>query len=550
MRITLLIISIFLFIGCARQNSPTGGDKDIDPPIVLSAEPPFLSTRFSESQFTLEFDEYIEVKNLTEQLVISPPLKSPPDYTLRGKKLVLSWEESLKPNTTYQFNFGNAVADITEGNTAANMLYVFSTGAYIDSLSIEGKVLYAKDNQPAPDVAVMLYVNDSDSLPYTTRPDFFGFTDESGMFRINFLPQGDFKIFALKEESGNYLYDGPPEEIGFLPQRISSQVDDSLFTVLTLPLFVEKDTVQYLVSSENRDYGFHQVIFNLPAKNPEVSFWDVEREMELKAISFLSERRDTLTSWITFEDDEPIPEEIRIITKDLSEFADTTFWYPETDPEYRAPPKLTITSNLDRNKLNPKDDIRINFSNPIEKIDSTLIILLKDSVPSKPLALRKSISGLNLLLEIEKDRQATYSLVLDEGAVRDVFGVYSDSSYFSFRLEDEEYYGSLTITINDSLIDNKPNPMYELLDEKGKIMRSAKLNLTEGLKFSRMEPGKYGFQITFDRNENGKWDTGNYTKEIQPEERIIYQEPLEIRSNWDLEVDWLPRPEKFDTNPQ
>jgi len=550
LRTTCYIIASILCLGCARQNSPTGGEKDVTPPQVVTTDPPVLSTEFSSSEFSIEFDEYIQVKDLTEQLIISPPLKKNPEYTLKGRTFVLFWEESLRPNTTYQFNFGTAISDITEGNSSSDLIYVFSTGNYIDSLVLEGTIIRAEDNKPVEDVAVMLYRNTADSLPYTTRPDFFGLTNESGNFRIGYLPPGSFKLFALKEESSNYLYDGPPEQLAFLSGTIASQPDDSLIQLLSLPLFTEKDTVQYLLSTENRDYGFHRVIFNLPTKEPSVTFLDTETEEEISAMSLLSESRDTLTSWVTMNEDKPIPEEIQIITEDITGFVDTSFWYPETDPEYRVEPKLKIQSNLGRNKLNPTDDIRLNFSNPIEEVDTSLILLLKDSVATPPKSIKKSVSGLHLFVEIDKDPEARYSLILDEGAVRDIFGVYSDSSFFGFRLEDKEYYGRLSIAINDSLIKDQPKAFYELLNEQGKPLKSGPLKSGEPLEFERMNPGKYGFRLTLDENENGKWDTGNYREGIQPEVRIFYTEPIEIRSNWDLELDWLPAPPLFTTDPR
>lgn len=537
-----------LVLGCARQNNPTGGDKDTVPPQVLKYEPSNLKTGFDASEISIEFDEYIQVKSLNEQLIVSPPLEKNPEYTLRGKSLILFWEEELLENTTYQFNFGNAVSDITESNANRDLVYVFSTGSFIDSLVIGGKVLNASDNAPVEGAAVMLYRETADSLPLTTKPDFFGLTNESGDFTVRYLPEGKFKLFILSEEAPNYLYGGAPEKIGFLKSPIASQQNDTLLEPIILPIFTEEDTLQFIANTESRDYGYYRTVFNLPAKEPNIQFHDVQANREITALSLLSEGRDTLTSWIPFDDESPLPEEIRVITNDDTSLVDTAFWYPEVDPQFREDPQLEITSNLGRKKLNPEEDIRLIFSNPINEVDSSLILLFQDSVPTETYTINRSVSGLQLIVEIEKDRESRYELIVDKGAVKDIYGVFNDSTSFGFQIEDEEYYGNLTISVNDSLIKEKPNPIYELLNEKNQVLKLGRPDQQGRIYFEQLAPGKYGFRITFDANENGEWDTGNYQKSLQPEERIIYNEPIEVRSNWDLEIEWLPVPVGYDVN--
>src|SRR5690606_29480459 len=175
----------------------------------------------------MEFDEYIRVDGYSSQLIVSPPLKKLPEYSLRGKKLIITWSDTLLPNTTYQFNFGQSVVDVNEGNVNTDLVYVFSTGNYIDSLSISGQVVSSTTNVPSQATAVMIYRGEADSLPVTGSPDYFTLTDVEGNFKIKYLPEGDFKIFSLKEESINYIYNGPPEQIGFYDGRVYSSLNDS-----------------------------------------------------------------------------------------------------------------------------------------------------------------------------------------------------------------------------------------------------------------------------------------------------------------------------------
>lgn len=541
MRIFLLF-AVILTLGCAKQNSLTGGEKDITPPQVTSYDPPNLSTNFSGNRFEIEFDEFVQIKNISEQLIVSPFLEEPPEYSLKSKTLIIEWEEELLPNTTYQFNFGTAISDLNESNVNSDLLYVFSTGDLIDSLSISGKVLSAKDNTPIEGASVMLYRGASDSLPKTSLPDFFALTDKEGLFRLRYLPEGEFKLFVLSEESSNYTYDGPPEKIGFIADRISSGIADSTETQVFLAAFTEKDTSQFIAGTQKKDYGFYQAFFNLPTENPEIIFKDVESGMVLPALNLLSTNRDTLTSWIPLYLKETPTEEIEVLIKDGEAIQDTSFWYPEIDPKFREEPKLKITSNLQQKKLDRYDEIKINLSNPLEELDTTLIVILEDSLEIAPQMFKKSVSGLHFFIHLEKKPTSVYQVIMEEGAIKDLYGIYSDSTSFEFKLEEEEFYGDLTVAINDSLIQTDSNPVLKFTNDAGKVIKSLPLGGNNVSVFTNLRPKKYGLQILLDANGNGEWDTGNYSEGIQPEGRIFYPEEIDVRSNWDLEIDWTPAP--------
>jgi hypothetical protein len=531
-----------MMLGCAKQNSLTGGEKDIIPPQVVNYDPPNLSTNFSENRFEIEFDEFIQVKGISEQLIVSPFLAEPPEYSLKSKTLIIEWEEDLLPNTTYQFNFGSAISDLNESNVNSDLLYVFSTGDLIDSLSISGKVLTAADNKAVEGASVMLYRGEADSLPETSPPDFFALTDKEGLFRLRYLPEGDFKLFVLSEESSNYLYDGPPEKIAFVADRISSGIADSTETQVYLAAFTEKDTTQFIAGTEKKDYGFYQAFFNLPTKNPQIVFKEVESGIVLPALNLLNTGRDTLTSWIPLYLKETPIEEIEVLIQDGDAIQDTTFWYPEIDPKFREEPKLKITSNLQQKKLDRYEEIKINLSNPLEELDTTLIVILEDSLEIAPTSFKKSVSGLHFFISLEKKPESVYQVIMNEGAIKDLYGIYSDSTSFEFKLEDEEYYGDLTVTVNDSLMISELNPVFQFTNGGGKVIQSRPLDGNNILEFKDLRPGKYGLQIIFDANGNGEWDTGNYKEGIQPEGRIFYPEEIDVRSNWDLDIDWTPAP--------
>ena len=149
---------------------------------------------------------------------------------------------------------------------------------------------------------------------------------------------------------------------------------------------------------------------------------------------------------------------------------------------------------------------------------------------------------MHFFIHIEKQQESIYEVILNEGAVKDLYGLFNDSTYFKFSLQDDDYYGNLTVSINDSLIKDQPNPIYIFTDSNGKTLVSESIDCREELLFEKLKPGKYGLHLVFDENVNGIWDTGSYRLKVQPEKQIFYNEEIEIRSNWDLEINWTPTP--------
>ena len=487
----------------------------------------------------MEFDEYIRVDGYSSQLIVSPPLKKLPEYSLRGKKLIITWSDTLLPNTTYQFNFGQAVVDVNEGNINTDLVYVFSTGDYIDSLSISGQVVSSKTNAPSEATAVMIYRGEADSLPATGPPDYFTLTDTAGNFKIKYLPEGDFKIFSLKEESINYIYNGPPEQIGFYDGRVYSSLNDSTDLIL-IPAFIEKDTSQYIVSQKETDYGYYEIAFNISTKNPDVQFYDTETDEKLEAISQINTARDTIKSWVILPDRDNFEEAVVYIRDDTT-FADTAFWYIETNPRYREKAELKITSNTTANKLDLEKSLTFDFNNPIVDIDTSLISFLEDSIQIFPDEFKRLNLNRQISVAYPYKASSNYIFRAKPGAFIDVYGIYSDSISILFNLRDSEFYGSLSVAILAADKNNaNENKILQVLNSEGKVIASRTYTTNLETTFTRVIPGKYKIQVIFDENDNGIWDTGVYNKKIQPERLSFYPEEIEVRSNWEFEVEWTP----------
>jgi len=240
---------IFLLYSCANVHSLNGGEKDITAPKDSIYFPLNFSTGFSSTDFSIEFDEYISLNDINNQLIVSPPLNRKPKVIVKKKTLFVTFEDTLIPNTTYIFNFGNGIVDYTESNPAKDLSYVFSTGDKLDSLSISGSCFDAFTNEPMAGVKVMFYNQDIDSFPLTQKPFYFGMTDEKGNFNVPYMKEGDYKLFCLKDENGNYLYD-EEEMMGFKNELITASFADSLQNPITIQMSISEPKLQAIIGIE------------------------------------------------------------------------------------------------------------------------------------------------------------------------------------------------------------------------------------------------------------------------------------------------------------
>ena len=243
----LVVLVSVIIVSCARKGRPDGGPKDEDAPIMMVAKPPYETIHFDKKNIKIEFDEYIVLKDLTKQLVVSPPLKYPPIITPQGtpsKYINIEIVDTLKTNTTYTFNFGNAVQDNNENNKLESFKYVFSTGSYIDSLKIRGSVANAFKKEKLKSIGVLLYRLDStynDSIIYKQKPNYVTSTLDSTNFEFTNLREGKYLLLALKEESKNYLFNSKSDKLGFITDTIYLPKD----TLVLKPIRLFKELQPY-----------------------------------------------------------------------------------------------------------------------------------------------------------------------------------------------------------------------------------------------------------------------------------------------------------------
>lgn len=514
-----ILLGILIF-SCAVQKEPLGGPKDEDPPVLdtLKSSPNY-QTFFNEKEVVLKFDEFIQLKNAFQQVVYSPPMKTKPELVQRGKKLTIKFakEDTLRSNTTYTINFGDAIQDLNENNPLSNFRYVFSTGAVIDSLEISGNVIRDETKEPAEEIFVMLYDDLSDSIVYKEQPYYFAKTDKTGKFIIQNLRSDTFKVFLLEDGNLNLKYD-EGEIIGFLDTFI--MVNDSLPGPLNLHVFEPTPDLEWLDTYNEPfklKFEFNRNPYNLRVSNSSDSIWWKEEVIN-----------DSLILW----HDNTFSSDSFFLYSD-SILLDTFVYNLVTATE--APTTVEPASNnLQRGKLRPGDNLEINFSYPVISIDSSLISL-KDSLPLLNFKCEVDSVDLKKVSIIYPFRFGdTLDLEILPGAITLLNDNFNDTIKQKIIPDNPEAYGLIQLSL-DSL--NMYHQYLLELKEGNTILFSSVINDTKSFThtFRNMTPKAYKVRVVADDNGNGRWDPGDYKLKTQSEEFQVF-ELEKLRENWELEA--------------
>lgn len=573
MRRLLFIFGMLLLFSCAQQVAPTGGPKDETPPQVLEEIPPNLSTEFNSKEIEIAFDEFIQLRSASEQIVISPPILKQPDYQLRRKSIIIKFAESLSPNTTYTINFGEAIRDNNEGNILENYTYVFSTGAHLDSMELKGKVIDVLTGEPEEGALVMLYKNNIDSLPLDTLPDYFTRSDNNGSFHLKNIADQKYKIFALKDENANYKFDVKSEKIGFLdtlvvpfskpkPTPIDSLVTDSIVTdsvktsavksqeKVSIPnyemkMFVEEDTTQFLKKSYCEYFGKLVFIYNRPVGSFNVEMLNPSMKKEWKLVDF-SPTEDTVTVWVT----DVAPEEMKLLVN-ADALTDTVEMTMKERSEYlsatgsgkaasRRQVKFELLASFDpvaNRSPKPNEPLTIIWNHPILELDISRMKLYEDSIrvrydiSTQDRALRK------FDLAYDWKPGMRYQLTILDSSFFDIYQLWNDTTETSFKGTDKDMFGSILVKVSETSIESS---LVELVSSAGRLIGRQASTTVGTLQFNQLDPGKYDLIHISDLNKNGKWDTGKYLEKMQPEPIKTIKKSAEVRANWDLELEWNP----------
>ncbi len=557
----LLILGAMIFShGCANTTTPpSGGPKDTIPPIITAIYPGLGATNIprEKTKLILEFNEYVKVKD-GKSLFLSPPMEKAPKYKLKGKSVVISFEEPLDSGRTYTMDVTNAIVDNNEGNPFPGFTLVFSTGDIVDSMLVTGLVQDCNTLQPLKGATVMLYKDHADSAVFLKRPDAAVKTDDWGFFCLRNIQDTVYRMYALIDDNNNNKYDPDAEKIAFLDSFVTPSVvvNDSLPEILKydmkdtvgclarkteyeLNVFREKPSKQMIVNKERVGDRTAYVTFMAPYAQVD-SLWikDVPQENIITQFNIL---QDSLEIWVNDPKEQPdtffvnvkymktdtlgllnsAVDELKLVNPNRKTFGksskrdlkheDTIAVFtaeakPETVEQYgfmiefKYPVVESAFDSLILRSVNPKQE---------EKIAKYTVE--QDSMNLRKYIVRpeeKMLSGYEYFLKVPYRK------------FRDINGFYNDSTEVKVSLPKDDKLSTMNLVMSN--VNNKY--IVDLLSEKrDKVLRSYIIDKDQTLVFPYLKAGKYSVRITEDLNRNGIVDTGILLEHKQPEKVRFYK---------------------------
>jgi len=530
------MLTILTVISCARQGSPTGGPKDETPPVFLKADPDTLATNvdLNLQEATINFDEYVLLKEYSKNVVVSPSFQIPPIVTpqaLAKKYISIKFQEPLLPNTTYSFNFGDAIQDFNENNKLSNFQYVFSTGSFIDSLKVTGRVNSSYDFKGPEKILVGLYKVDSaykDSIILQKKPYYIARANDKGEYQLNYLASGKYKLIAFEDMVENVMYDYGKERLAFHNEPIELNANQQI----NLNLFNQKPDYRKPEASFKQE-GL--IVFKTTGATDDVTITPVGKEFKTAYIQKFP-RQDSINFWFNPKVDTIVGRSAKLNFKvqHKDQIDEVSALYSKSNTER----KLEFKAINDQ-KLAPNKPFKIQANAPIKSLDLSKIYVFKDtlSIPFKVSI--DTVNAQNLNFAFEKNLDEKFEVNIYPNALTDVLGEKNDTLAYPIKMGTRGDFGHLKLTLQNT--PSKPFILQFLKTDKDftvieEIYNPANKNYFE---FNFIEPGEYLFRLLVDENENGKWDTGDYLSGKQPEPIYLYPEPIKIRAMWDATETWV-----------
>lgn len=591
------LLVFLLLVSCAKMGQPDGGWFDETPPKVIGASPADGAVNVNQKKINIYFDEFIKLDNPSEKVVVSPPQLEQPEIKGAGRRIQISLVDSLKANTTYTIDFSDAISDNNEGNPMGNYTYSFSTGAAIDTMEVSGHVLESENLEPIKGILVGLYADHADSA-FRTKPMLrVSRTDSRGRFVIKGVAPGSYRIYALQDQDGDYKFSQKSEKIAFshdiivpsckpdvrqdttwvdsLHIKSIDQVDYTHFLPdnIVLRAFTEPLTDRFFLKAERQKANSFTLFFSYgDSILPQIKGlnFDAENAFLVEA----SEKKDTITYWlkdtalvnqdtllmdITYRmtdstgvlvnktdsaqeilSKEPYAKRMKNMEKELAAWTKKQEKKKKKGEPYDSvmevkplDVQLSVSSQFD-----PDQNVIFSFPTPLAKVDTAAIHLYakhdtlwyRAPMEFLPLENRK------YELRGEWRPDIEYSLEVDSAAFEDIYGLASKPIKQGFKVNSLDTYGTLLVNITS--LHDLPL-IVQLLDAQDKMVKETK-TVNGVAEFYYLKPQKYYMRLIVDRNNNGKWDTGNYDSDQQTEEVYYYPEAIECKAKWDLTESWDP----------
>lgn len=595
----IMVVALCIY-ACANRGYPEGGPKDETPPQVVEEVPLSYTTNFKAKRVNIYFDEFVQLNDINNKFIFSPPVKKDPKVSLKGKYVQVAIPDSLRENTTYSLDFADAIVDNNESNPLGFYRYVFSTGERIDTLELGGTVVNAESYEPVMGVLVALYEKSGDSIPLKELPDYIARTDSSGNFRLTNLREGHYRVMAIEDANRDKMYTPESEMFAWMDTTVfpvvepATRVDtfhviekiveadtilrDSIVRTdylaygpsnLYLRLFLEKLTQLYLVEDDRKEREQLNFIFSIPGENGlEVTLWDTLATEPLPQDWYFKEHsagNDTLTLWI--KDSTVYKKDTLNVILSYMRSDSTGQWERYSDTArytFRAKEKkegkskkkdedapkvefLEIKSNISGD-LDLGARLYLEFSRPINKstLDSIRVLEKVDTVyqliPFQ--VVEDSLRVRRVFVDAAWKAGGEYQLQIDSATIYDIYGRFNDKLEKKFKVRTEEYYGKIMVNVRGV---DCPTIVQLYKAENGKsengkrtynVVQSKVVEQDGEVVFPLLPEGKYCVRAILDRNGNGVWDTGLYLKHRQPEEIVYLRGEIAVKQNFDVEQDF------------
>lgn len=591
------LLVIIGFYACASTGMPDGGPYDETPPKFVRANPEPNATNNKRKKISIEFDEYIKLDNPSEKVIISPPQKEAPEVKVSGHRVLVEFFDTLRENTTYTVDFGDAIVDNNEDNPLGNFAYAFSTGAHIDTMEVSGTILNAENLEPVKGIQVGLHQNLEDSAFVKLPFDRISRTDSRGHFTIRGVAPGKYRIYALMDGNQNYLFDSKTEAIAFqdslvIPDMrqavrqdtVWNELDtlayDTIYEVhytrflpdnLVLRSFKEENSMQYLVKSERERLNRFSLYFSAKADTlPTIKGLDFDEKNAFVIES--NPRNDTIRYWIkdtvmcerdtlTFQMDYlatdtlgqlvPKTDTLRMVNKIDKKrrmaLAEEAMKKEEKERKKRAKkgdtlrvePKFFAMSVDAPSSLDLNRNIVLKFDEPVEHIDTAAIHMavkvdsMWNTIPF--ILMKDSIVPRQYQILADWQPGQEYQLKIDSLGIKGIYGLYTDKVEQQLKVKTLEEYGTLYLNI----VGAGPHAIVQLLNSSDGVVRQQPVTDKNTCDFYFLQPStKYYIRLFNDDNNNGVWDTGNYEEKRQPEEVFYFPKVWEMKANFEFEETW------------
>jgi len=548
-----------LLTQCANPKSPTGGPQDSIPPTLVQAIPAVGSLNVKETEIILEFDEFVNIDKLSSNLIITPQQDIKYKATVKKNRLILKFEKAFPDSTTITLNFFDGVTDITELNPAVNLSYVFSTGNYLDSLTVSGQVNDLFSQKAQEKVLVGLYIKTDSLNIYKTKPTYFTTTNKSGAFSIKNIKSGTYKVVAFKDDNRNLTFDPSAEAYGFINDFITL---DSNMSNLTISMVkINAEPIRRISSKTNGHY--YDSRYSKP-----IDSLNLPKELHHQVLD------DKVTIRIYKPEHMPVvTDSLETILQAFDSLGNTAIdtVFAKFSDQVRKPGKFDVTITPKEGNLDIQNTFRLLFPKPIKTADLTKILWQRDSTYSTSLDSTSTSFVWNATkteLAITTKFDTTSYLAFQKASAAPIDTTAKDtvqsttrkptnkptiSRKLDFVLQAQSFIsiendtlpeirkpvtffqqkqtGKLIVTIKT----DQPSYIIQLINKQLQVVRQ--YNQTTNLRIDNLPPGDYGFRFLIDTNQDGKWSFGNILKDELPEEIHLFPDFTSLRANWEVNLD-------------